>query len=51
MKVRYKNIEDGNIFFDVYDDGILRCVNSKLTYTVEEAERSSELIKIDLSNE
>lgn len=46
MKRRFKNIETGNVFFDIHGDGVFRSVHSKVTYTVEEAENSKELIEI-----
>ena len=46
MKRRFKNTKTGHVFFDVHGDGILRSANSRLTYTISEAENSTELTEI-----
>lgn len=40
---RYKNIETGHIYFDVYGDDIYRSVNSKITYTENEIFKAPEI--------
>ena len=46
MKRKFKNTKTRHVFFDIYDDGLLRCVYSKLTYTIDEAEKCIELTEI-----
>lgn len=49
MKRRFKNIETEHVYFDVHDDGVFRSINSRTTYSLEEAENSIELEEISES--
>ena len=43
MNRKFEDIKTGNVFWNLHNDGLLRCLFSKVTYTIDEAEKSTDL--------